>query len=277
MFVVDQNTLDIGSARQVARSATRFFSGLTFADRSGLALLPVGQGVAFTWAHATVRDALQRVVGTAAGRTTWEYGSLADARDIANSNTMALRNLGQRECGGSILAGGGGGGGGGGVSEPTPAAGPAPAPDPSGSSGGASGGTGTASTGSGGRTGGGRGGSSSSPFGGIGANSCMRNLQMQAESAWRTTQINSLTSVSAMRQTLAQLANVRGDKTVILISGGWPLDERDETSLISEVAAEALAARATIFTIYVRPLPFRPIDAASSRRRRAINISRRPA
>ena len=135
MFVVDQNTLDIGSARQVARSATRFFSGLTFADRSALALLPVGQGVAFTWAHATVRDALQRVVGTAAGRTTWEYGSLADARDIANSNIMALRNLGQRECGGSILAGGsgGGGGGGGGVSEPTPAAGPAPAPDPGGS------------------------------------------------------------------------------------------------------------------------------------------------
>ena len=106
MFVVDQNTLDIGSARQVARSATRFFSGLTFADRSGLALLPVGQGVAFTWAHATVRDALQRVVGTAAGRTTWEYGSLADARDIANQQQMALRNLGQRECGGSILAGG---------------------------------------------------------------------------------------------------------------------------------------------------------------------------
>ena len=64
-----------------------------------------------------------------------------------------------------------------------------------------------------------------------------------------------------MRQTLAQLANVRGDKTVILISGGWPLDERDETSLISEVAAEALAARATIFTIYVPTslLLFRPI------------------
>ena len=97
----------------------------------------------------------------------------------------------------------------------------------------------------------------------------MRNLQMQAEAAWRTTQINSLTSVSAMRQTLAQLANVRGDKTVILISGGWPLDERDETSLISQVAAEALAARATIFTIFVPTSTFsadrRGIVQAASR------------
>jgi hypothetical protein len=105
MFVVDQNTLEIGSARQVARSSARFFSGLTFADRSALALLPVGYGVGFTWAHATVRDALQQVVGMGGNRVTWEYGSLADARDIANANSLALRGLSQRECGaGSTLS-----------------------------------------------------------------------------------------------------------------------------------------------------------------------------
>ena len=142
----------------MARSATRFFSGLTFADRSGLALLPVGQGVAFTWAHATVRDALQRVVGTAAGRTTWEYGSLADARDIALSNTMALRNLGQRQCGGSILAGGGGGGGGGGVSRTDASRGSRSCTRSQWIQRRRMGSTGTESTGSGGRTGGGLGG-----------------------------------------------------------------------------------------------------------------------
>jgi hypothetical protein len=39
-------------------------------------------------------------------------GSLADARDIANANSMALRNLGQRECGGSTLSASSSGGGG---------------------------------------------------------------------------------------------------------------------------------------------------------------------
>ena len=40
--------------------------------------------------------------------------------------------------------------------------------------------------------------------------------------------MTSLASISALRQLLAALARVRGDKTVILISGGWPLDEREE-------------------------------------------------
>ncbi|MDQ3214073.1 MAG: hypothetical protein M3Q85_15450, partial [Acidobacteriota bacterium] len=115
LFIVDQNTLDLGAARQVARSSAHFFTGLTFADRSALALLPIGPNVQFTWAHARVRDALQRVVGTGGTRQTWEYGSLADARDIASTGTMALRTLGERECGGSTSAGAGAGGGGSGV------------------------------------------------------------------------------------------------------------------------------------------------------------------
>jgi VWFA-related protein len=260
LFVVDQNTLEIGSARQVARSSARFFSGLTFADRSALALLPVGRGVGFTWAHATVRDALQQVVGMGGNRATWDYGSLADARDIANANTLALRGLSQRECGAGSTLSASSSGSGGGSPDPNGASGPAPAPAPGGSTGGASGGTGTGTpsqggTGSGGNTSRGSG-SGSSAFGGFGTNSCTRDLQMQAESAWRMAQTTSLSSISALRQTLATLGNVRGDKTVILISGGWPLDERDETTLMAEVALEAAAARATIYTIYVPSSPF---------------------
>jgi hypothetical protein len=131
MFIVDQSTLDLGSARQVARSSSRFFTGLTFADRSALALLPVGPNVGFTWVHSRVRDAFQRVIGLGGeARTTWEYGSLAEARDIASANSMALRSLGQRECGsgGSISASAAGEGAPGGAPPGPTASGPAPAP-----------------------------------------------------------------------------------------------------------------------------------------------------
>ena len=63
--------------------------------------------------------------------------------------------------------------------------------------------------------------------------------------------MNSLASLSSLRQCLAALGRVRGDKTVILISGGWPLDDRDEMSIMSSVAADAAAARATLFSIFV--------------------------
>ena len=93
-------------------------------------------------------------------------------------------------------------------------------------------------------------------------NTCSRDIQMQAESAWRSAQMNSLASISTLRQVLAGLERVRGDKTVILIPGGWPLDEREEMSLISTVATEAAAARATLFSVFVPP----PFFSADTRR-----------
>lgn len=60
---------------------------------------------------------------TRGAATTWEYGSLAEARDIATRGGFALRDVGSRECGSSTLASGGGGGGGGGQS---PGAGQSP-------------------------------------------------------------------------------------------------------------------------------------------------------
>ena len=68
--------------------------------------------------------------------------------------------------------------------------------------------------------------------------------------------MTSMQSIHALRQALATLATVRGDKTVILISGGWPMDEREEMSTLNIVASEAAAARATIFTIYVPTATF---------------------
>ena len=71
-FIVDQNTLDLGSARRVAGAAAPFFSRLTFADRSALMLMPLGPNVSFTWAHDRVREGLQRVTGM--GRQTIGLG-----------------------------------------------------------------------------------------------------------------------------------------------------------------------------------------------------------
>ncbi len=267
VFIVDQSTLDPGSARNVARAASRFFPRLTFSDRSALMLMPVGQGVGFTWAHDRVRDALQRVTGMSSPMSTWELGSLTEARDIANRNGMALRSVGERECRASPFASGAAQG-----APAGPIGGPAAPTAPTGGGGGGTtpaggaGGTGTPTgggTGSGTRTGGG--GSRT----GFGTDACMSNLQMQAESAWRVAEMTSMSSLSALRQMLAALSQVRGDKTVILISGGWPMDERDETSTMATVAAEAAAARATLFTIFVPVSTFaadrRMVSSAPSR------------
>ena len=251
-FIVDQNTLDLGSARRVANAATPFLSRLTFADRSALMLMPVGPTVAFTWAHDRVREGLQKVIGMGRPLTGWEYGSLADARDITNRNLLALRSVGERECGSQSAASGFGGSTAGptsGVASPTTT----PPGTPSGGTpaGGETGGTGTTPAAGTTTTGGGSGNSRPANAGVFGLNSCTREIQMQAESTWRTAQMNSLASLSALRQFLDMLGRVRGDKTVILISGGWPLDERDEIPMLSSVAADAAAARATIFTMFV--------------------------
>ena len=281
VFLVDQSTLETGNARQVARAASRFFAGLTFADRSALMLLPVGPHVNFTWSHERVREGLQRVAGLAMPQAGWEHGSLSEARDIANHNMMALRTVGQRECGnggafgGTAIASGPAPG-------PAPTA-PSPAPAPAGGDGGgggdpaggggAGGGTGggTGGGGGGGTGGGGGGGGGGRPRGGggFGADACARDVQMQAEAAWRWAETTSLSSLAALREALHNLARIPGDKTAILISGGYPLDEREETSVLAPIAAEAASARVKLFTVFVPASNFsadrRAITPAPSR------------
>jgi VWFA-related protein len=251
-FVVDQNTLEPGNARNVAVAASRFLDRLTFSDRSALMRLPLGPNVDFTWAHDRVRQALQRVNGMSVPILGWESGSLAEARDIANHNLMALRLVGERECRGSIFASNasqGSAGIGGGQATP----GPAPTPPSGGGSSGGEGGSGTTPTGGANPSGAGTrntGGGGGGTVGLFGRDACMRDVQMQAEFAWRGVQMTSFASLTSLRDLLASLARVRGDKTVILISGGWPLDEREETTILAPIAAEAAAARVTFFTLF---------------------------
>ena len=266
VFIVDQGTLETGNVRHVAAAADRFFSRLTFADRSALMLMPVGPTVNFTWAHEKVREGMRRATGMSIPMSSWEYGSLTEARDIANHNMMSLRSIADRECRGSIFAGGGGGGigsagggqgpggvpGGGGTAPPAGGGGTPPAGG--GGSGGGGGGGGTPS--SGGGSSGGGGGSRPRGGGGFGADACSRDVQMQAESAWRSAQMTSMSSLMGLRQILSALGRVSGDKIAILISGGWPLEDREETSVLGPVAADAAAARVTLYTVFVPATTF---------------------
>jgi VWFA-related protein len=256
VFAVDQGTLEAGNVRHVGQAASRFLSTLSFADRSALMLLPSGPNVNFTWAHDKVRDALAKVIGQATHDTSWDFGSLSEAREISNRSLTALRTVAQRECGGSASVGAfdafGSGGASSGGGQSSPAGG-------TGAGGGQGGGGGTTTgggTGSGTQSGASTGQRSSGS-----TNSCTRDVQMRAEWTWRGVQMTSLTSISSMRQLLSALANVRGDKTLVLISGGWPLDDREQHTLMSTVAAEAAAARTTIYSLYV------PGTAGSASRR----------
>ena len=258
VFLVDQNTLEPGNVRYVAKSASRFFSSLTFGDRTALILMPTGPNIGFTWAHDRVREALQRVVGHNSNTaSSWEFGSLTEARDIANRNLIALRTVGQRECGRGLSASAGldsmGGPGGSGGSPPQSGG-----SSQGGGGGQSGGGSGSSQGGGGGQSGGGGGGGGGSRGGGgggsggmFGGDNCTRDIQMRAEWTWRSAQMTSQASLTSLRNTLEALSHVRGDKTVILISGGWPLDDREQNPLLSTVASEAAAARATLFTLFV--------------------------
>ncbi len=253
-FVVDQNTLEPGNARNIANAASRFLDHLTYADRSALMRLPLGPNVEFTWAHSRVREGLQRVNGMSAQFVGWESGSLSEARDIANHNLMALRIVGERECRGSVFASAASQGGAGSVGSVVQ---PPTSPAPSGGAGGTGegGGAAPAAGGAGGGGGGGggaprSGGGGGNLLGSFGRDACVRDVQMQAEFAWRSVMMTSFASLSSLRDALAALGRVRGDKTLILVSGGWPLDERDETTFLAPIAAEAAAARVTIFSLF---------------------------
>ncbi len=256
VFVVDQGTLEAGNVRHVGQAASRFLATLSFADRSALMLLPSGPNVTFTWVHDRVSDGLRRVIGQAGNDTAFEFGSLTEAREISNRSLVALRTVAQRECGSGAAASAGfdgfGGGAGGLGGQSAPAGGGSQGGQGSGgggTTGGGAGGTGS-TQGSGGSSTGQRSGGGGGGGGGFGS-SCTRDLQMRAEWAWRGVQMTSQTSINSMRQLLASLAAVRGDKTVVLISGGWPLDDREQHTMITTLASEAAAARASFYTLYV--------------------------
>jgi VWFA-related protein len=253
VFVVDEHTLDTGAMNHLARAASRLFDSLSFLDRTALISLPLGTRLEFTWAHDRVRDALQRAAGASLPLSTSEFESLSEARDIANHRPGALEKSAARECGtrSTDMFGGDSIGATAGFPGTSGSTGGSSVPAGGEGAGGGGGDGGRGAQGGGAARGGGRTSSGSSrEFGGIG-DSCTQDLRMRAESTWRSAVASTQISVTAMRQVLSALARVPGDKTVVLISGGWPLDDADELSLMSQVATEAAAARATIFTMYV--------------------------
>ena len=259
------------------RRPRRSSSRLSFADRSALMLLPLGPNVDVHLGARPGRDGLQRVTGPGGRSTAWEYGSLTEARDIANRNQIALRTVGERECGGGAASG----------SESAPAS---PAPR-------GAGGADDRRRRGGRRLAAARGGAAAA---GPAAPAARRRPAERGGGGWRGARAARRRLSGFGRTVLARhadagrvgvadgadevagqhhvaapdagaLARVRGDKTVVLISGGWPLDERDEISHHAHRRREAAAARATVFTVFVPPTSFSAdrrmmtIDAAGRR------------
>ena len=257
-FIVDQNTLDLGSARRVATATTPFFSRPTFADRSALLLMPLGPNVSFTGpttacakgSSASPAPATEHGLGIRQPRRSAGHLEPQPVRAAQpgrprmrvhirvwrRRRVVAVRSrIGRGRPDGT------------------------PAPPAGGMTTGAKAAAAAYTDAADGNGADRRGHRCESA--GQQQPECVRRqparaMQMQAESAWRTAQMNSLASLSTLRQALAALGRVRGDKTVILISGGWPLDDREEMSAISTVASEAAAARVTLYSIFVPPPSF---------------------
>jgi VWFA-related protein len=224
LFAVDQNTLDLTQARQVTDSAARLFDHLTPADRSALVVMPVGAGVPFTSDHDHVMKALQRSAGLATTGSESRALGLDEARAIANGDFAALRTVAGRECPSERGA------------DPTQGL-------PSYQSGGGQ-------SGSGGGTRGQQTNTPTSDRGFESTDSCTRQLQFEATSVWHQAHGTSIASMTSLRGVLGELKKVPGEKTLVLISGGWPLDVRETTSELAPLASAAADARVTVFTLF---------------------------
>jgi len=227
VFVMDQGTLDQSEVRQVADSAGRLFDRLTPADRSALVLMPVGKGLSFTADHARVREALRRASGLAGvSIESSRLAGLDEIRAIASGDFRALQTVALRECGQGPDEGTG--------IVQGPAA-PVPGPgQPGGQDGGGRNGTG----------------SNTGEAAFSSADSCTRRIQGEAMSVWHQVHAAALGSLTSLRNVLRELKKVPGDKSLVLISGGWPLEMRESSSELVPIAEVAADARVTIFTLF---------------------------
>src|SRR4051812_24617969 len=222
VFVVDQATLEQSEARQVSDGASRLIAHLSPTDRSALVLMPVGSGIPFTTDHPRVLEGLKRATGLASQNAFEHTLGLEEVRAIASGDYIALKTAASREC---------------------PAEGTIVSNPPS--SGGAQGGPGGAQVGGNGAVA-----SVTSPSAFDSADSCTRRLQFDASSTWQHLHAMSLASMTTLRTVLRQLQKVPGPKTLVLISGGWPLELRDASSEIAPLADAAADAGATIYTLF---------------------------
>ena len=218
VFVVDQATLDHTEVRQVGDAAQHFLGRLTPADRSALVLMPVGAGIPFTADHARVQAALEQANGLATITTEVRNLGMEEIRAIASGDFLTLNNVAARECADRPML---------------------------------SGPSSTGQSGQGGQATGGIGPpQANAPSAFDSRDSCTRQIEAEARTGWQQLRTNTLASLNALHTVLSRLKSFNGDKIVVLISGGWPLDTRDGTTELLPLATAAADARATIFAMF---------------------------
>jgi VWFA-related protein len=214
VFVVDHATLAEASIRLLARAASRMVAQLTPSDRSALVVMPLGTGVAFTANHASVLEAMERTTGVPAPAPESRRMGLEEVRAIVAGDSGSLERVASRECPGQTAAGRTSGG----------------------SRGGSTGGMGGRGTGI-----------DDNP---ANADQCRRRLELDAKTIWQQQYATSLTAMTSLRAVLGDLKKIPGEKTVILVSGGWPMQLHDASSDLAPLASAASDAQATLHALF---------------------------
>ena len=100
--VLDRGSIAPVQAKDVLASAARFVAALQPQDRVGLFSIPEGPNIDFTTDHDAIAAALLHTDGAAARSASPKYVGVAEAMEIERGNTVAVENVTQRECGGTV-------------------------------------------------------------------------------------------------------------------------------------------------------------------------------
>jgi VWFA-related protein len=80
---------------------------------------------------------------------------------------------------------------------------------------------------------------------------CRREIENESNQLWQNARSASLASVNAFAGIVDVLGEVPGDKTIVLLSGGWPLEENEAVSMLGAVANQASLGRLTVFSLFI--------------------------
>jgi VWFA-related protein len=101
LFVVDEGSIRVGSARGILRTAQTMFDRLAPGDLIGLARIPTGVGsVEFTADRKRVVDALLRVTGSASRNVGMSRVYISEAWALENNDPGGFQPAIDRECAG---------------------------------------------------------------------------------------------------------------------------------------------------------------------------------
>jgi VWFA-related protein len=99
LFVVDEASIRVGSARGILRTAQTMFDRLAPGDLIGLARIPTGAGsVEFTADRQRITDALLRVTGSASRSIGMSRVYISEAWALENNDTGGFQPAIDREC-----------------------------------------------------------------------------------------------------------------------------------------------------------------------------------